>query len=271
MKHILAIALITVSCSANAQKHKLVKIWETQPIIDVPESVLPADNILYVSMIDGEPWTADGKGGIAKLQTDGKVINKNWVTGLNAPKGIAKVGNRLYVADITEVVVIDISKGKIEKKIKVEGGENLNDVTASNKGVVYVSDSKTGKIWRIERDKPTLYLENMQGANGVKAIKDELYIASGKSFVKADMHKQVTPVAALPEAGDGVEPTGNGDFIASAWVGYIYYVTAGGKVETMLDTHDQHKNTADIGYDAAKRIVYVPTFMGKTVSAYKLQ
>ena len=271
MKNIFTFLFIILAFTATAQKHKLVKLWETDTVIATPESVLPFGNVLYVSLIDGQPWDADGKGGVAKIKTDGKVINKYWVHGLNAPKGMAKVGNRLYVADISEVAVIDIATGKIIKKIKVDGAEGLNDVTATSTGVVFVSDSKKVTIWRIEKDKPSLYLENMQGVNGLRAVKNELYIASGKSFVKADMNKKVTPVATLPEGGDGVEPVGNGDFIATAWGGWIYYVTAGGKVETMLDLTAQKKNTADIGYDAVKRIVYIPTFFGKTVAAYKLQ
>jgi hypothetical protein len=31
------------------------------------------------------------------------------------------------------------------------------------------------------------------------------------------------------------------------------------------------KNTADIGYDSVKKMLYVPTFLGKTVAACKLQ
>jgi hypothetical protein len=111
----------------------------------------------------------------------------------------------------------------------------------------------------------------MQGVNGIRAVKNDLYIASGKSFVKADHNKQITPVAALPEGGDGIEPVGNGDFIATAWGGSIFYVSANGNVETMLNTSAQKKNTADIGYDPVKRIIYVPTFFGKTVSAYRVQ
>jgi len=260
MKKLFTFLFISLAFAANAQNHKLVKLWETDTVIATPESVLPVGNVLYVSLIDGQPWDADGNGGIAKVQTDGKVLDPYWVHGLNAPKGMATVGNNLYVADISEVAVIDIASGKITKKIKVEGAEGLNDVTATNSGVVFVSDSKKATVWKIENDQPSLYLENMQGVNGLKAVKNELYIASGKSFVKADINKKVTPVATMPEGVDGVEPIGNGDFVNTAWGGWIYYVSADGKVETMLDTSPQKKNTADIGYDPAKRIIYVPTF-----------
>lgn len=259
--------------SAQAQSHRLEKLWETDTTIAVPESVLPdkKDKILFVSLIDGGGWDADGKGGVGKLSPDGKNYNGNWVTGLQAPKGMARKGNRLYVADITEVVVVDIQKGAVEKRIPVDSARALNDVTIDKKGIVYVSDSRTGRIWKIEKDVPTLYLENMTGVNGLKSVGKDLLIASGKNFLKADARKNLTKIAELPQGGDGVEPVGNGDYLVSSWPGYLYYVSANGKVETLLETQPQKINTADIGYDAEKRIVYVPTFNGKNVVAYQLK
>lgn len=273
MKKIFSLILLASTLTSNAQNHKLEKIWETPTIVADPESVLPdlKQGILYVSLVNGGGWDADGKGGVAKLNADGSQYDSTWVTGLNAPKGLGIIGNKLYAADISEVVVIDITNGNIIKKIAVEGATGLNDITVDKKGIVYVSDTKTAKVWRIENDAPTLYLENMNGANGLKAIGDDLYILSGKSFMKADKNKQLTKVADLPQDGDGIEPVGNGDFIVTSWIGYIYYVTSNGRVDTMLDTHADKKNTADIGYNAANKIVYVPTFYGKQVVAYKLK
>jgi hypothetical protein len=256
-----------------AAQHSLEKIWETDSVVKVPESVLPdlKKNILYVSLIDGGGWDADGKGGIAKLGLDGKNLDQQWITGLNAPKGMGIVGDKLYVADISEVVVIDIPQGKIEKRIAIDSAKGLNDITVSIKGIVYVSDSRTAKIWRIQNDKPTLYLDSMRGVNGLKAVGNDLIIASGKSFIKADAAKKISPIAELPQGGDGIEPVGKGDYIVTAWAGYIFYVHANGQIETLLDTHLEKKNTADIGYDAGKRIIYVPTFNAKTVVAYRLK
>ena len=89
--------------------------------------------------------------------------------------------------------------------------------------------------------------------------------------MKANAKKQVSKIAEVPQGIDGIEPVGNGDFIVSAWIGYIYYVYADGHFENLLDTHDQNKNTADIGFDPVKKIVYVPSFLGKTVAAYKFK
>ena len=264
--------ILTTAMSASAQ-HRLEKIWETDTVIAIPESVYfdGKNKIMYVSLIDGPGWGVDGKGGVGKMSPDGKKWDSTWITGLNAPKGIGILGNRLYVADVSDIVIIDIKKGKIEKKISPDSAKALNDVTISDKGIVYVSDSRTGVIWKVENDVATQYLTDQKGVNGLKAIGTDLYIAAGKDFRKADAARNLTPVATLPQGGDGVEPVGNGDFIVTAWSGYIFYVHKDGKVDTLLETHQQKKNTADIGYDPAKKIIYVPTFNGKTVAAYQLK
>ncbi len=277
MKKTLASLLTIIAISAQAQTHSLVKIWETDSVVAVPESVLYFDqkdtsrNILLVSLIDGQPWEADGKGGIAALSPNGKFYDSTWVTGLHCPKGMGIYKNRLYVADFNSVVIVDMKNAKVEKKITHDSARSFNDITVSEKGDVYVSDSKTFKIWKLENDQLTLYLENMTGVNGLKAVGNDLIIGSGKSFLKADAQKQVTKIADLPQGADGIEPVGNGDYIVTAWAGYIFYVQADGKVETLLDTHLQKRNTADIGYDPVKKIVYVPTFFAKTVAAYQLK
>src|SRR5882757_2650194 len=164
---IIAFAFCLPSMLRAQQQHQLEKIWETDTVIAIPESALPdfPQKILYVSLIDGGGWDADGKGGVGRLGLDGQHYHPDWITGLNAPKGLGRFGNHLYVADISEVVVIDIQKGKVEKKIPIEGANGLNDITVDKKGVVYVSDSKSGKIYRIGKDVPSLYMENLPGVN----------------------------------------------------------------------------------------------------------
>ena len=264
---------MSASITAKAQTRSLEKIWETDTIVAIPESVLPdlKNNILYVSLINGGGWDEDGIGGVGKLGVDGKRYDPTWITGLNAPKGLGSFGDKMYAADISEVVVINIKKGKVEKKIPINNASGLNDITVDSKGIVYVSDSRTAKIWRIENDVPTLYLDSVKGVNGLRAIGDDLYIGAGKNFMKADKNKNLTKVADLPQGIDGIEPVGNGDFILTAWGGYIFYVAADGNIETLLESHVEKMNTADIGYDPAKRILYVPTFNAKKVVAYQLK
>ena len=264
--------IIMFGLTASAQ-HKLVKLWETSNPIDLPESVLhdPKSGLLYVSIMGNSSDAKDSIGGIGILDTNGKEIDLAWITGLNAPKGLAIYGDLLYIADITDVVTVNIPQRKVIDRMPVEGAVFLNDVTVSDKGVVYISDSRTKRIHQLDHGKLTLFLENIDGVNGLKSIGNTLYIAGGgKGMIKADGDKNLTKVASLPHGGDGIEPVGNGDFIYSSWAGYIYYVYADGRFELLLDTHLEKINTADIGYDPVKRIIYVPTFFKKSVMAYQL-
>ena len=272
MKQFLLLPFFSISLLAGAQGHRLEKISETAPILNIPESVLPdlKKGIFYVSLIDGPGWEADGKGGIGILGPGLKQYDSTWITELNAPKGMGIVGKRLYVADMNNVVVVDIKKGSIEKKIPIESAQGLNDIRVTDKGVVFVSDSRTGRVWRIKKDKPSLYLENLKGINGLKSIGTDLYLGAGKMFMKADKDKTLTTLAELPQGIDGIEPVGNGDFILTSWPGYIFYVSANGSVETLLETHADKVNTADIGYDPEKRILYVPTFNARKIVMYRV-
>ena len=112
MKSLVVLVFALFIVIGSRAQHKLEKIWETDSVVAVPESVLAdlKSSTLFVSLIDGGPWQADGKGGIAKLGLDGKNYQPTWVTGLNAPKGSGLFGNRLYVADLANVVVIDVQR-----------------------------------------------------------------------------------------------------------------------------------------------------------------
>lgn len=271
MKYLVIAAILFLVQSVNAQQHQLQKLWETDTVVAIPESVLPYKDVMYISLIDGAPWEADGKGGVGRLDRNGKNYNGAWATGLNAPKGMGVFGNSLYVADLSDVVVINTENGSIQKKIAIPGASGLNDITVSDGGTVYVSDSRTGRIWKIDSDVPQLFMDSIAGVNGLKAIGENLIVAGGKNFFSVNAQKQVTKIAELPQGGDGIEPIGNGDYIVTSWSGFIYYVHANGQVDTMLDTSKEKRNTADIGYDAAKKIVYVPTFNAKTIAAYQLK
>jgi hypothetical protein len=272
MKYFIISCLSLFCLTANAQ-HTVEKLWATDTIIDLPESVLPdaKAGVVYTSIMGKDYKAKDGIGGIGKLDPDGKVINLEWITGLNAPKGMAIHGHKMYVADVTDVVVIDIAKSKVDLKIPITGAIFLNDITVSDKGVVYVSDSETKRIHKLVDNKESVYLENIEGVNGLKAIGDHLYIAAGKNLLNADAKKKMIKVAGLPNGGDGIEPIGNGDFLFSSWGGQLYYVYADGKYDTLLDTSADKINCADIGYDPVKKIIYVPTFFKKGVVAYQLK
>ena len=274
-KIILSLTFVyAVLMSASAQKATVQKLWATDTILKVPESVLVDDkeNCLWVSNIDGASNGKDGKGSISKLSKTGAPINLEWITGLNAPKGMAKYKQELYVADLTELVVIDIKKGVIKNKITIEGSVFLNDVTVNNNGAVFVSDSRTGKVHRYENNQVTIEVENLQGPNGLLSIEDQLLILDRGSLLS------VTPGGAISKIMDGMDPSTDGiervapnQYLVSCWNGIVYYVVAGAQKVILFDTRSEKINSADIGYDAKKKIIYVPTFLKNNVVAYQFQ
>lgn len=278
MKRLLAsLSMILSSCLLVTQsfaQHQLSRLWQTDSVLKVPESVWfdGEHKLLYFSNIDGDASAKDGKGSIGKLGLDGKIIKIDWVSGLEAPKGLGLYKGRLYVADIDNVVVIDVAKEAIIKKIPIEGAQFLNDITVDDNGTVYVSDSQTGKIHVIKNDNASTYLEGFKRPNGLLAAGSDLYVlASGELFKVGSDKKQVKLAEGMEASTDGIVQVSNGEFLVSAWIGVIYYVKADGSKQQLLDTRAEKSNTADIGYDAKNKIVYVPTFLKKSVAAYQLK
>jgi hypothetical protein len=268
------IILLFVVADVQAQQHKLIKIWQTDTLLKVPESVYfdGRNKVLYISNIDGAPDGKDGKGSIGKVGLDGKIIKVDWVTGLNAPKGMGVYQDKLYVADLDAVGVIDLKAGKLLKRIPVTGAIFLNDITVDKKGIVYVSDSRNKKVFRIANETATIFLDNLQAPNGLLINNNDLYVLDNGSMLKVEKDKSLTKIAdGMNAQTDGIENVKGKDFIVSCWPGVIYYINADGTKEELLDTTPQKSNTADIGYDAKTRMLYVPTFFKNSVVAYKLQ
>jgi hypothetical protein len=275
---LLALAL---SCSLSpaipllAETHQLVKKWETETTLKTPESVFydAAGRVLYVSNIDGkDPWAKDGVGSIAKVGLDGKVIAAEWVKGLEAPKGMGLHDGKLYVADIDRMVVIDVKKGAISETIPVPGAQRLNDVSISKSGMVYVSDMQGMKIYVLNKGKPSVFIgEGLKRPNGVLSHGDDLYVLDSGTLLKFGKDKKAVTVAeGMDASSDGIEHVQGNEFVVSCWAGAVYYVK-GGEKQQLLDTRPAKINSADIGYDAKNRVVYVPTFFGNTVVAYDLK
>ena len=104
--------LVTSTTVAGA----LVPEWVVEGM-DVPESAYfdQSRNVIYVANMVGQDNVKDGVGFISKVSTNGKVITREWITGLDAPKGMAVKGGSLFVTDIDKLIEIDIAAGKIKQ------------------------------------------------------------------------------------------------------------------------------------------------------------
>jgi sugar lactone lactonase YvrE len=265
--------LLTINFVSMGQT--LEKIWETDSVLKVPESViLDAKNQrLYVSNIEGKnAWEKDGKGSVALLTLSGRVFNPVWVTGLHAPKGMSMFQDFLIVADVDSVVIIDVTRGQVIKKIFVEGAKALNDLVCDKRGNMYVTDSKENKVFFIDavKLKPELYLEGLTGVNGVTLFEKTLYIVDAGTLYRIGKDKEKIKIAdGMEGRTDGVEAIDENTFIVSCWEGAIWWVKSNGEKKLLWDAKKEGYNTADIGIDKKTQTLYVPTFWRNTVRAFK--
>ena len=248
-----------------------------------PESMLhdtAADEYL-VSNIQGSPLEKDGNGFISRLGTDGKVKKLRWIDGaadgveLNAPKGMAITGEKLFVSDIDVVRVFDRTSGKPLKTIEVTGAIFLNDVVAAEDGTVYVSDTGvkagakgfepvTGKaaIHQIAPDGVVTTLirnEELMGPNGLAIDGKTLWVVTfnGNKLIRIEKG-QIAATTELPAAGlDGLVRRPDGTLYVSSWPESAVF---SGKPDAMTKIEGDLTSPADIAFDAKRNRVLVPLF-----------
>ena len=285
---------------AQAQQQeqaKTNKLWETPNDLKNPESVAyaPKQNVLFVSNINGNPTQKDQNGFISKVSpSNGNIIELNWVTGLNAPKGVAISNNnsRLYVSDITDLVEIDIDNGKIMKRFNAPGSVFLNDVVSDNQGNIYVSDTITNTIYKLDGNNNTSSLQawlqspQLNGPNGlhVDNTKNKLIVASLGNMSKPGAGIEVVDLKSKAISTLGKEgttsPFGGLDGIESDTTEAHYYVTdnPAGKVYIvnadgtgygiLIDLHT--KGAADLGFIPSQSTIIIPLMQDNKLVTYKL-
>jgi DNA-binding beta-propeller fold protein YncE len=271
------------ACSDAAEPQKL---WELSGF-DTPESVLagPDGATLYVSNVAGDPGKKDGNGFISTMTPDGKLVALKWVQGLDAPKGMALAGGKLYVADIDQVVEIDPKDGKVLARHPAEGAKFLNDVAADAQGNVYISDMATNRIWRLAGGKLEMWLDSagLKNPNGLVVVGDKLVVGAwgvmtdgfatkvpGHLLTVSLADKSIATLGSGEPVGnlDGLEPMGEGTYLATDWMaGKVLRIDASGKAETLLSLAP---GTADIGYVPASRIMFLPMMKDGRVLAYRM-
>ena len=254
----------------------IIKKWETTAQFQTPESVKfdESRNLLYVSNINGNPSEKDGNGFISKLSPEGKILNLQWVKGLDAPKGMGILKDHLFVTNITEIVEIDITSGKILKHYPVKGSAFLNDIDIDAMGVVYISDSGKGKVFRMTNGKVEEWLHgpSYEGANGLFCSGSTLYIGTRNALLAVQISSRKSTVFCENTGSiDGLESAGKDTFLISDWSGSIYKVSKNSQKDLLLNSSSLKINAADIEYIPARHLLLVPTFSDNRVMAYEIK
>lgn len=266
--------------TADVMAHKnpppsLSPAWQVAGL-EIPESVIEVKrggkSYFLVSVIKGDFFSKDGNGDIAKISANGKLLDSQWASGLNAPKGMAVSGKFLYVADIDEVAVIDLKTGAVVNVIPIPGAVFLNDVAANRRGDIFISDTGGGKIFRIRNFVPEIYIDNVASANGLFIDKDELVVGSGTQLVRYNTALEARVITQLSfSIIDGIAEIKRDNYLVSLWEGQIYWINHDGSHTLLLDLTAERIFTADFAYNNDKRLLVVPNFFSNTVTAYRLK
>jgi hypothetical protein len=272
--------------SANADSDKMELIWELDGLKN-PESVIYDHqlNLLFVSNVNGGPNDKDNNGFISIISINGNMLNEKWVEGLDAPKGLAIHERILYVADIDQLVAIDIDHGRIVNRYKVDDAKFLNDVTSSNNGDIYVSDMVLNRIHKLSADNFQIWIESEQldNPNGLHFSEDDIILGSwGKmtdgfnTDVPGHLKrisintKNITSIGDGSPIGnlDGVEGSDETGFYVTDWMnGGLFYIEANGNTTKLLTLS---QGSADHEFIEKKSLILIPMMKDNKLLVYKI-
>lgn len=271
--------------AAHAQT--ATEVWRTTGFSS-PESVEwdAAAGLFYVSNMGADPMAKDGDGYIATMGADGAIRTDKWVTGLDAPKGMAIQGGKIFTADIDQLVEVDIASGQITNRYPAAGAVLLNDVIAAPDGRVFVSDTFGNTIYVLEGGVVSPFLTDpmLMGINGLTLIDGALIGANlgdtseGFDKIKPGMVVRVDlatkALSAFGAAGpvgvlDGIEPDGKGGVIVTDYIAGKVLSLLPGAAATEIATLSL--GAADLEVNLADGMILVPITPENTVVALSLK
>ena len=276
------IAFCATSCGSRPPA------YSGPPVYAAPESFLvdPGTGTYYVSNVN--PGSAKNNGYITTLDKDLRVLKHKFVEGgrdgvvLNDPKGLAIVGDALWVADLTVVRAFNKTTGKPTANVSLEefGAVFLNDVAAGPDGVIFVSDTQANTVFRIDtknENAVSVFAEGdaLNNPNGLYWDADEkvLYVAcwNGGTILTVDAEGAIGTFMANAERFahlDGIDRDEAGNFFVSDYSkNVVYRITPDRQVEALPLAL---KTPADISLDRANRRLLIPQFAANTVTTFTL-
>ena len=271
------------------------KLGETSDM-KTPESVRydPELDVFYVSNINGNPSQHDGNGFISIVRADSTGVVKMLVEGgkngvtLDAPKGLALVGDTLWVADINHLRAFNRRTGARVADIDLSSQHAtfLNDVAVGGDGAVYATDTgimfdaKGGmshpgvdQIFKVEgRKASALKADSLNAPNGLTwdATNGRFLLApfSGTAVQTWKPGDKTTGTLATgPGQYDGIELLSDGRVLVTSWADSAVHVVQNGAMSKLVSNVGA---PADIGVDTKRGVLAIPRFNDGKVEYFKI-
>lgn len=271
-----AITLLS-SCSNEFQHEGLTSVFETEAVFKSPECIIvnSAENCFYVSNINNRSSDEkDGDGFISKVSLDGKILELEWITGINDPRGMSLIEDTLWVADIDELIKISVSSATILEKIKIDGATALNDISIDESTQkLYTSDFRGNKVFTLENF-------NTQGAsieinkpNGLLTFNQQLFVGTfdAENTLSVINENAKETIWSAECKIDGLAMYQEPDaLLLSNYDGQLLILDKTSQSTTLLIKTEKHK-VADFAFVPDQSMVIIPALDINKVLAYKIQ
>lgn len=140
----------------------------------------PETEHLLLANIVGNPTERNNLGFVSRYSAAGIQVRPRFVTGLNAPKGIAVFNRTIWIADIDHVVAASLRNGRIKMKIPCKGASALTGLAISADGRIYIADPLTNRIYKVYKKKCKVWRDDdeLNSPSGLHVDRDRLWVAA---------------------------------------------------------------------------------------------
>lgn len=277
----------SLALAGQIQAASFEPVWEASGF-KMPESVVydSKRSQYYVSNVNMKPMQQDHNGSIGIIKDQGKTTVVEWVTGLSSPKGIEIHDDKLFIADVKELVVIDLEKAQISARYPAPDTILLNGIATTN-NQVFVSDWMGNAIYTLGDHGLELWFQDkaLDNPNGLYVKEGYLYVGSWGTNPKPDFSTETTgglkrislktkKLEHLTDGKqwmnlDGLHAGENNTWLATDFIkGDLLVINTEGDITRR---EKLAPSAADFFYNKQKNLVVVPFLMGNKVVAYRYQ